>query len=165
MRIQFRASDFSLIEFSSLACANRNRLLVRNRIGDGVLFIFFCVCSRDPAVLTQDFKPTPTIVVACRREETRRVHIAWPRTQASEPVLTESSLAVKRRAECASRGLFFESSIRARLLLCCCVYSLVRSHERRAMSALLFVVSRSEPASTDICGLSAERRIVCVSRS
>ena len=42
-----------------------------------------------------------------RREETRRVHFARPRTQASEPAVTASSLAEKGRAD-ALRVTFFQ---------------------------------------------------------
>ena len=46
------------------------------------------------------------------------------------------------------------------------VYSrMIRSHERRALRALLFLASRSESASPENCGLSAERRDDCVCAS
>ena len=64
---------------------------------------------------------------------------------------SDSSLAAKRRAEALHLVFVFneasEPSTRELLL---CVYSrMIRSHERRALGALLSLFSRPEPASTD----------------
>ena len=62
---------------------------------------------------------------------------------------SDSSLAAKRRAE-ALPVFFFQPSIRAQHESCCCLYSrMIRSHERRALGALLSLFSRSAPAPTD----------------
>ena len=77
----------------------------------------------------------------------------------SKPALTDSSLAAKRRAD-ALHVVFFPtkhpSPPRRRPTTtvvaagAAVVYSrLIRSHIRRALGALLFLVSRSEPAFTD----------------
>ena len=73
---------------------------------------------------------------------------------------SDSSLAAKRRAE-ALHVDFFQQSVRAQhdeLLLC--VYSrMIRSHERRALGALLSLFSRCEPRRpTPSCSLAAVRR-------
>ena len=106
-----------------------------------------------------------------------------------------ASGATKRRAECTSLGpgtkdlslrwltlvwprrdvprrfaWFFSSQASEPYTMtdCCCryVYSrMIRSHEGPALGALLFSVSRSKPASTDNCSLSAEKRGDCVRAS
>ena len=85
------------------------------------------------------------------------VHFALPWTRVFKPALTDSIALwpqrdVPRRFTCCC----FQPSIRAQhddlllLLLLLCVYSrMVHSHERRALGALLLLVSRSDPASTD----------------
>ena len=71
------------------------------------------------------------------------MHFARPWTQAYKPTLTDSRLASKRRAE-ALHEVFFSAAAAA------AVYSrMIRSHERRALGALLFLLSGSEPAPTD----------------
>ena len=71
-----------------------------------------------------------------------------PGLKASKPVLPDSTLAAKRRAE-GLDVVFFQASIRAQhddlpLVLLLCVYSrMTRSHERRALGAVLFLVSWS----------------------
>ena len=120
MRIRFRASDFGQVAKTNVVRANRNRLLVRNRMRrwcSGHLF----VCSCDSAVsfflLPGKFKQTSTAAK-------RRVQFARPWTQASKPALTDSSLAAKRRAEALHVVFFFnkasEPSTRAAAL---CVLS------------------------------------------
>ena len=97
----------------------------------------------------------------------RWVHFARPWTQESKPALTDSSLAGKRRAE-ALHVVCCQPSIRAQhddlllLLLLLCVYCrMIRGHERGSLGALLFLVSRSEPASTDswLSGCGEARRL------
>ena len=66
-------------------------------------------------------------------------------------LLSDSSLAAKRRAEALHVVFFFnkasEPSTRAAGL--CVLSHDTYSHERRALGSLLSVFSRSEPASTD----------------
>ena len=95
-----------------------------------------------------------------RCEEARRVHFARPQTQASEPVL-----AAKRRGECRgdSRSMFFNqssgpSTMTDRVCFCYVYSRMIRSQERRALGALLSLVSRSKPASPTNCSLSVEWR-------
>ena len=63
---------------------------------------------------------------------------------------SDSSLAAKRRAE-ALHVVFFSTKhpSPARELLLRVHSRMIRSHERRALGALLSLFSRSEPASTD----------------
>ena len=84
----------------------------------------------------------------------RRVHFARPWTQASKPALTDSGREETCRG--VSRGIFFNQASEPRSMTycccccCCCVHSrMIHSHERRVLGALPFLVSRSEPASTD----------------
>jgi len=97
----------------------------------------------------------------------RWVHVARPWTQGSKSALTDSSLAGERRAE-ALHVVCCQPSIRAQhddlllLLPLLCVYCrMIRSHEKRSLGALLFLVSRSEPASTDsyLAGCGEARRL------
>ena len=83
------------------------------------------------------------------------MYFARPWTQASKPALTDSSLAAKRRVDALHVVFFFirahhdDDLLLLLLLLWCTLVCMVRSHKRRALGALLFLVSRSEPASTD----------------
>ena len=63
---------------------------------------------------------------------------------------SDSTLAAKSRAE-AFHVVFFSTKhpSPARELLLCVYSRMIRSHERRALGALLSLFSRSEPASTD----------------
>ena len=77
------------------------------------------------------------------REETRRAHFARPQARAFEP-----SLAEKRRAEAlyAEIRIFFnQASEPSTMTDCClllCVYSrMTRSHDRRELGAMFFLVS------------------------
>ena len=65
-------------------------------------------------------------------------------------IRSDSSLAANRRAE-AIHVVFFSTKhpSPARELLRCVYSRMIRSHERRALGALLSLFSRSEPASTD----------------
>ena len=62
---------------------------------------------------------------------------------------SDSSLAAKRRAEALHLVFFFKHPSPARELRLCVYSRMIRSHERRALGALLSLFSRSEPASTD----------------
>ena len=65
---------------------------------------------------------------------------------------SDSSLAAKRRADALHVVLFFNKASKpstgAAAALCLLSHDTVRSHERRALGALV-LFSRSEPASTD----------------
>ena len=89
-------------------------------------------------IWTQKFEAKVGYCCVWRREETRRVHFARPRPQASEPALT-ASLVVKRRAE-ALHAIFLNQSIWAQhddWLLLAAYSRMIRSHERRAECAAL----------------------------
>ena len=105
-------------------------------------YLFFCsLVIQQLSVWTQKIEANIDYRYIRRRA-------ARPWTQASKPTLTDSSLAAKRRV---LHIVFFQQGIRAQHVeLLLCVYSrMIRSHERRALGALLFLFSRSEPASTD----------------
>ena len=75
--------------------------------GDGVRFIFVClVVIQQLGLWTKQIQAIVDYCFVWGREETRQVHFAQPRNQASEPLLIDSSLAAKRRAE-ALHVVFF----------------------------------------------------------
>ena len=119
---------------------NRNSLFVRRWCSGHS----FC-CSCDSAVRFLDSE-NPSQRRLLLRPAPRRVHFARPWTRASK----HSSLAAKRRAD-ALHVVFFSTKhpSPARELLLCVYSRMIRSHERRALGALLSFFSRSEPASTD----------------
>ena len=108
MRIRFRASAFGQVAKTNHLRANRNRLLVRNRMRrwcSGHLFVCSCYSA---VTFWESEKPSQRRLLLCvwRRENTRRVHFARPWTQASKPALTDSRLAAKRRAQALNVGFF-----------------------------------------------------------
>ena len=104
MRIRFRASDFGQVAKTNIVRANRNRLLLRNRVRTWCSVHVF-VRSCDPAVRFLDSEiSSQRRLLLCLAP--RRVHFARSWTQASRPALTDSSLAAKRRAE-ALHVVFF----------------------------------------------------------
>ena len=107
-----KTSDFGHIDFSSKAksrsckskqasCAKPDPRMVRGSC-DCLLVI------EQLGLWTQKIQDNIDYCYVWRREETRRVHFARPRTQASEPVLTDASLAAKRRTE-AFHVVFFSN--------------------------------------------------------
>ena len=143
----------------------QNELHVRNRMRrwySGHLL----VCSCDSAVRFLDIeKSSQRRLPVCLAP--RRVHFARPWTQASKPALIDSSLAAKKRAEALHVVYFFifsseptttprrrlttTAAAAAAAAVYSCIYNMymIRSQKRRALGALLFLVPRSEPASTD----------------
>ena len=100
--------------------------------------LFVCSCRSTVKSSGAENSTQSRLLLCLRREETRRVHFARPPTQASEPALTASCLAEKRRAD----ALHNKQASEPRTGCWCCVYSrVIRSHERRALGALLFLVS------------------------
>ena len=93
MRIRFRASDFRQVAKINLIRANRNRLLVRNRMRRWCSGHLFARVIQQLGVGTQKIQANVDYCHVWRREKTRRVHFARPWTQASKPALTDSCLA------------------------------------------------------------------------
>ena len=127
--------------------------------------LFVCSCDSTVRFWTQKIQANVDYCHVWRREETRRVHFARPSTQASTPAPTDFSLAAKRRRG-ASRGIFFKQASEPSTMTyaaAVCTRMMICSHERRALGALLFFASRSEPASTD--DLTAERPGDCLRAS
>ena len=111
--------------------------------GDGALAIcLFARVIQQLGIWTQKSQPTSTTPV-WRCEETCRIHLALPRTQASEPALTESNLAAKRRAEALHVALF--STKHPSPVRCCFLHArysrMTRNQERRALGVLLFLIA------------------------
>ena len=116
--------------------------------GDGARVLCF-VCSSDSAVRFRNQKIQADVDYCC----------VWRRAECTslgpglKHPLTDSNLAAKRRAEALRVVLFStEHPSPTRGLLLLRVHSRMirtRSHERRALGALLFLVSRSGLASTD----------------
>ena len=122
---------------------NRNRLLVRRWL---VIRLFARVIQQ-LGFWTQKIKANVDYCYVRRRAECASLG----RGSKHPSLRSGSCLVAKRRAEALHVVFFFEQSIRAQhdeVLLR--VYSrMIRSHERRALGALLFLFSASEPASTD----------------
>ena len=108
----------------------RNRM--RRRSCSGHLF----VCSSDSAVRSFDAQKIQANAYYCcvwRREETRQVHFARPRTQAFEPALTHS-LAAKGCAE----ALHVASEPSTMTAACCVLsYDTYQRKMRTGCAALL----------------------------
>ena len=101
-RIRFRAANFGQIDFSgenkSRSCTSKQPPCAKSD-PEIVFGSFLFLCSWPSSYVFGLKKIHANVDYCCvwRREETRRVHFARPRTQASEPPLTDSSLAAKRR--------------------------------------------------------------------
>ena len=115
------------------------------------------------------FKPTST-TNAVSGAAKRRAECISLGPGLKHPSLRWRSLLQSGREETcrgASCGIVFNQASEPSTMTyccCCCVYSrTIRSHERRALGALLFVVSRSEsPLPPTVSCLAAERRGDCV---
>ena len=140
---------------------NRRRLLVPRWCSG---HLFFCSCdsavrfldSQNPGQRRLPLSPAP-----------RRVHFARPRTQASKPTLTDSTLAAERRAE-ALHVVVFQPGIRAQhdeLLLC--VYSRLNVATKDARWVRCFSCSLGPSPRRLVASysLAAERRGNCVRAS
>ena len=134
MRVRFRASNYGQVAKTNIVRAAKIETLllpVRNRKRrwcSGHLFVFIC-----PFELLRNSSYSSGRCV-WRRQETRRVDFARPRTQASEPALTDySSLAGKRSAEAFTWCFFNRACIRAQhddyycCCCCCCLLPLLRA--------------------------------------
>ena len=111
--------------------------------GDGARVIcLFAGVMQQLGVWTQNIQANVDYCCVWPCEETRRVHFARPRTQASEPALTDPTLGAKRRAN-ALHVAFFSTKhpSPARCCFLLAAYFRMRgSHERRALGELLFLV-------------------------
>ena len=178
MGIRFRASHFgqsggktNLVRLSKSKQASYGAKRTR-RWYPGHLF----VCSWDSSAVQLGFLDIENssqhrLLLLCLAP--RRVRFARRWTQTSKPALTDSSLAAKRRVDALHVVFFFirahhdDDLLLLLLLLWCTLVCMVRSHKRRALGALLFLVARSSPASTDATynSLAAERRGDCIRAS
>ena len=106
---------------TNIVRANRIRLLVRDRIRRWCSGHLFARVIHQLGRCTQQIQANMDNRFVWRRGETRRVHFARPRTQASEPTLIDSSLAAKRRAE-ALHVVFFSTKKDSgpNTMTCCC---------------------------------------------
>ena len=125
---------------------NRNRLLVR-RWCSGHFFRFFVCVIQQLGSWTQKIQADVDYCYVRRRAECTSLGPGLEHPS----LCSDSSLAAKRRAEAIHVVFFFnetsEPSTRAAAL--CVLSHDTYSHERRALGALLSLISRSEPASTD----------------
>ena len=168
VRIRFTASECGQIAKQVSFVPIETGVLRELGGGDGIRAIcLFARVMQQLCLWTQRNQAKVDCCCVWRFEETRPVHFAWPRTQASEPALTDRIIVWPRTetCRCASRDIFLEqasepSTMTAVLLA---AYShMIGGHERRALDALLLSVSRSEPVLPDNCRLYAERRGDCV---
>ena len=142
MRIRFRASDFGLVaKISTSFVQNRNRLLVRRRCSG---HSFFYSCDSALRFLDSENSSPRRLLLRPRRECT-----------SLGPGLKHPSLCsdFSLRRDVPRRFTWYFLKTKhpspARELLLCAFSRMIRSHERRALGALLCLFSRSESASTD----------------
>ena len=90
--------------------ANRNRLLVRNRVRRCCSGHPFARVIQHFGVWTQKIQANVDYWYVWRREVTRRVRFARPWTRASKPALIDPSLAAKRRAAALHVFYFIQAS-------------------------------------------------------
>ena len=139
MRTQFRAADFGQVAKINIIRAKPKQASCAEMVLGSFVF-----CSCDSAVRFPDSENS-TNVDSCYVRRRAECTSLGPGLQHLS--LRSLTLVWLRRdvTRCFTR-YFFQQSIRAQLL---CVYSrMIRSHERRALGALL-LFSRSEPASTN----------------
>ena len=146
MWIRFRASDFGLV-------AKRNLIRAKCKIetgflcGDGARVIrFFARVIQQSGFRPQTIQANVNYCFVRRRAECTSLGLGL-----KHPSLrSDSSLAAKRRAEALHVVFFSTKHPSPSLELLLCLFSpMIRSHERRALGALLSSSPRSEPASTD----------------
>ena len=143
MRIRFRASDFGLVAKIKLSCKTETGCLCGD---DALVILFFARVIEQLGFWTQKIQAIVDYCYVRRRAERTSLGPGL-----EHPSLrSDSSLTAKyvpRRFTWYSFSTTHPSSARELLL---CVYSrMIRSHERRALGALLSLFSGSEPASTD----------------
>ena len=132
--------------------------------GDGARVIrFFARVIQQLGFWTQKIRANVDYCYVRRRADCTTVGPGLEHSQAYAQTLVWPRRVVPRRFTWYFVSTKHPSPARELLL---CVYSrMIRSHERRALGALLSLFSRSEPASTDSCSLAAVRRGDCVRAS
>ena len=107
MRIRFRASYFVQIAKTISFAQIETGFLRENGSGDGAQVICsFARVIQQIGLWSQTIQANVDCCCGWPREETRRVHFARPHTQASEPALTDYSLAASRRAKALHAEFF-----------------------------------------------------------
>ena len=143
MRIRLRASGSGLDAKIELSCKIETGFLC----GDHARVVrFFARVIQQLGFRTQKIQANADYCYVRRRAE----RTSLGRELEHLSLRSDSSLAAKRRAE-ALHVVFFSTKhpSPARELLLCVYSRMIRSHERRALGALVSLFSRSEPASTD----------------
>ena len=143
IRIRFRASDFGVVVKINFSCKIETGFLCGD---DARVILFFARVIQELCFWTQKIQANVDYCYVRRRTER-----TLPDPGLEHPSLrSDSSLASKRRAE-ALHVVFVSTKhpSPARELLLCVYSRMIRSHERRALGALLSLFSRSEPASTN----------------
>ena len=106
---------------------------------------FFCSCDSAVRFVDSEISSQRRLLLRPRRAES----ISLGPGLKHPSLRSDSSLAAKRRAEALHLVFFFKHPSPARELRLCGYSRMIRSHERRALGALLSLFSRSKPASTD----------------
>ena len=137
MRIRFRASDFGLVaKISIIGAKSKQASCVEMVLGS---FVFLLVWFSSYVFGLRKFKPTST------------TDTSGAAPSALRSALDSSIQAYAQTLVWPSRDVLFSTkhpSLARELLFC--VYSrMMRSHERRALGALLSLFSSSEPALID----------------
>ena len=145
MRIRVRASDFGLVAKINIIRAKSKPASYAEMVLGSFIFLLVRVIKQ----LGFWTRKVQANVDCCYTRRRAECTLLGPGLK--YPSLRSDS---GREETCrgALRGIFFNKASEPSTLSYCCVYSRmirVRSHERRAVGALLSLFSRSEHASTD----------------
>ena len=147
-RIRFRASDFGQ-DAKQISVQIRRGFWCEIGRGDGARVIIIFARVSKQLVFSEN---TATSTIAMSGAAKRRAECTSLGPGLKHPSLHRLTLAWPRK-DMPRRFTCYGSSDPGTMTCCCCcccVYSrMARSYERHALGALLFLVSRSEPASTD----------------
>ena len=138
-RIRFRASDFGLVAKINIIRGKSKQASCAEMLLGSFVFLLVRVIQQ-LGFWTQKIQANVDYYCYVRRraESTSLV------PGLEHPSLcSDSSLAAKRRAEALHVVFFSEHPSPARELLLCAYSRMIRSHERRALGALLSLFSRS----------------------
>ena len=143
MRIRFGASDFGLIaKINTIRAESKQASCAEMMLGS----FFYARVIQQLGFWTEKIQANVDCSYVLRRAERTSLGPGL-----EHPSLrSDSSLAAKRRAD-ALHVVFFSTThpSPARGLLLCVYSRMIRSHERRALGAILSLFSRSGAASTN----------------
>ena len=154
MRVGFRTSYFGQVAKANLVSLSKSKHVSSCVKSDAEKVLGPCVS------LLVGFSSSATRFLDIRIRANVDYYHVWRRAECASvgpglkhpiPRCLTLSLAAKRRAEALHWVLFSSKQPRPPRwpTTCCCVSRMRRSHKRISLGALLFLVDRSAPASTD----------------